>query len=143
MKKILLFIIVVLFVHYSNAQDNKGNFEKKLIGTWNGVIKDDASEKTLKLIITKITFINTGKTMVYGYSTVNEKNKTAFIGTVKLVDGFVDLLLTEKGNKTTNGIFEINTHITDLDNDSGLKELNGSWTQNKTKKVKTVIVNKR
>ncbi len=136
MKRIFLILITTLFIQHSNAQSN--NFNKAVLGSWLGELISESVKPVLELNFIKANIYQNGKGTVSGFSYVNGKNKTSFTGTVKLVDGYLEFTLKEAGSKTTNGIFELAVHITELISTQQEIHLNGNWTSNKTKKVKQV-----
>jgi hypothetical protein len=143
MKKIFISICILILMQTMQAQySSEKVLSKGLIGNWIGSIKNDETENTLELTILKATFKTSGKWPISGYCTVNGKNKTYFSGTTQLIDGYVDLILKEKGNKATDGIFMISIAVEGLEPGSESKKLEGIWKQSKTKKTKEVLLEK-
>ncbi len=140
MKSIALFIIVLIFANNINAQST-AYYNKALKGKWEGAI-EGTTTRILELYITTVNCKLAGNGKINGYSKVEGTNKTYFSGTIELVDGYFEIELKEIGNKSTNGVFLLSINISDLDEKYYNRKLEGNWTSNKTKKLKTVNLTK-
>ncbi len=141
--KIITTIFLLLFIANNIKAQTPMQYNQAINGKWEGTIEGENSERILEIEFIKTKVKLSGKGTIAGFSKVEGTNKTSFTGTIQLVDGYFELVLKEIGKKTTNGVFEIRIHISDLELTPAERTCTGSWTSNKTKKVKKVTVTKQ
>ena len=116
----------------TNNTDNSNlsEYDKQILGTWTGTLSgSNLATRELVIVFTKSSF-NQQKNFgnVEGYSTVNNKNKTPFIGTFFCDADTPVLELNEPKTSGTNGTFKISSLSCEGEESVNSDEICGTWS---------------
>lgn len=113
----------------SDKDQELSEYDKEILGTWSGTLSgSNLATKKLVVVFTKSSF-NQQKNFgnVEGYSTVNNTNKTPFVGTFFCDADTPVLELNENKTSGTNGTFKISSLSCEGEESVNRDKICGTW----------------